>query len=78
MSKVIVNMNKDESADRTLKRLKSKLESEGIFDEMRARRFFESNADKKQRKARAMTKKKRIFWKFNPHSPSAPSNTSAQ
>ena len=45
-----VNVKKGEPVDRALKRLKTKLDSEGILEEMRRRRAFETPTERKQRK----------------------------
>jgi tryptophanyl-tRNA synthetase len=47
-----VALKKGEPVDRALKRLKTKLDTEGILEEMRRRRAFESTATRKIRKAR--------------------------
>ena len=52
-----VDIKKGEPIDRALKRLKSKLETEGIMDEMRRLRSFETPAQKTKRKARANAKR---------------------
>jgi len=53
-----------ESVDRALKRLKTKLDSEGILEEMRRLRAHESTADRKIRKARTAPKRNKARWKF--------------
>ena len=57
-------MKKGESVDRALKRLKSKLDNEGIIEEMRRRRAFETPADRKRRKARSAVKRHRVRWRY--------------
>ena len=57
-------MKKGESVDRALKRLKSKLDGEGIIEEMRRRRAFENAAERKKRKARTAPKRHRIRWRY--------------
>ena len=57
-------MKKGESVDRALKRLKTKLDTEGIIEEMRRRRAFESPAERKRRKARTAIKRHRIRWRY--------------
>lgn len=59
-----VSVKKGESVDRALKRLKSKLDSEGIIEEMRRRRAFESPAERKRRKARTAVKRHRVRWRY--------------
>ena len=46
-----VNLKKGEPVDRALKRLKSKLDSEGILEEMRRRRAFETPTERKATQA---------------------------
>ena len=48
-----VFVKKGEPIDRALKRLKTKLDSEGIMDEIRRLRSFETPTEKRRRKARA-------------------------
>jgi small subunit ribosomal protein S21 len=60
-----VQVRKGEPIDRALKRLKGKLESEGIMDEVRRLRAFETPVQKSRRKAkinakRAKAKKQRF------------------
>ena len=59
-----VNVKKGEPVDRALKRLKTKLDSEGILEEMRRRRSFETVTQRKQRKERTASKRHAIRWKF--------------
>lgn len=63
MREVIVR--KGEPIDRALKRLKTKLDTEGILEEMRHRRAFESTAEQKRRKARSAPKRNKLKWRFN-------------
>ena len=44
-----IQLKKGESVDRALKRLKTKLDSEGIIEEMRRRRAFETPAARNRR-----------------------------
>ena len=60
-----VNLKKGEPVDRALKRLKSKLDSEGILEEMRRRRAFETPTERKQRKLRSASKRNKIRWRYN-------------
>jgi len=46
-----------EDIDRALKRLKSKMDADYVLDEVRNKRYFETSAQKKKRKAKALTKK---------------------
>jgi len=59
-----VNVKKGESVDRALKRLKNKLESEGVIEEMRRLRSFETPAQRTKRKARANAKRNRNRFRF--------------
>lgn len=64
MPEVIVR--KGEPIDRALKRLKNKLDQEGIMDEVRRLRSFETPTQKSRRKAKANAKKGRQRFRFNP------------
>ena len=64
MPEVIVR--KGEPVDRALKRLKSKLDAEGILDEVRRLRAFETPSQKSRRKAKANAKRGRTKFRFNP------------
>ena len=66
MSKQIrgVDVKNGETVDRALKRLKTKLDSEGILEEIRRRRSHESTIDRKIRKARTAPKRNKVRWKF--------------
>jgi small subunit ribosomal protein S21 len=64
MPEVVVR--KGEPIDRALKRLKNKLDAEGIMDEVRRLRAYETPAQKTRRKARAAAKKFRVKFRFNP------------
>jgi len=59
-----VSVKKGEPIDRALKRLKSKLDGEGILEEMRRRRAFETPTQRRQRKARTAAKRNKIRWRF--------------
>ena len=50
---------------RALKRLKNKLDSEGILEEVRRLRAFETPSQKHRRKARANAKRARMKFRFN-------------
>jgi small subunit ribosomal protein S21 len=63
MPEVIVR--KGESIDRAIKRLKSKLDSEGIMDEVRRLRAFETPTQKTRRKAKANAKRAKMKIRFN-------------
>ena len=45
-----VKVKKGESVDRALRRLKKKLDKEGIMREIRAKRHYEKPSEKKRRK----------------------------
>ena len=59
-----IEVKKGESVDRALKRLKTKLDTEGIIDEMRRRRAFETPTQRKVRKARTAIKRNRVRWRY--------------
>lgn len=61
-----VQVKKGEPVERALKRLKSKLEAEGIIDEMRRLRAFETPTEKNQRKARLAFKRGRYKFRYTP------------
>lgn len=60
-----VNVKKGEPVDRALKRLKTKLDTEGILEEMRRRRAFESPNQRKIRKMRTAPKRYKVRWRYN-------------
>ena len=60
-----VEVKKGESVDRALKRLKSKLEAEGIMDEMRRLRAHETPIQRYRRKQRTAAKKTRMRFRAN-------------
>lgn len=59
-----IDIKKGEPIDRALKRLKSKMETEGIMDEMRRLRAFETPAQKTKRKARSNAKRNKNKFRF--------------
>ena len=63
MPEVIVR--KGEPIDRALKRLKSKLETEGILEEVRRLRAFETPTQRTKRKAKANAKRAKAKSRFN-------------
>lgn len=63
MPEVIVR--KGEPIDRALKRLKNKLDSEGILDEVRRLRAFETPNQKTRRKAKANAKRNKAKFRFH-------------
>ena len=64
-----VTIKKGESVDRALKRLKNKLESEGILEEIRRLRAFETPNQRTKRKARANAKRARSRGRFTLQNP---------
>jgi len=48
---------KGEDIDRTLKRLKNKMDVDAVLETVRAKRYFETPNQKKKRKEKAMHKK---------------------
>ena len=66
-----VEIKKGEPIDRALKRLKGKMEAEGIMEEMRRLRAFETPAQKAKRKDRASAKKSRNRVRFQMRDPKA-------
>jgi len=60
-----VTVRKGEPIDRALKRLKSKLDSEGILDEVRRLRAFETPVQKSRRKAKNNAKRAKLKIRFN-------------
>ncbi|MCF6311671.1 MAG: 30S ribosomal protein S21 [Verrucomicrobiales bacterium] len=59
-----VSVKKGEPVDRALKRLKNKLENEGILEEIRRLRSFETPTQRTKRKARANAKRSRNRVRF--------------
>ena len=60
-----ITVRKGEPIDRALKRLKSKLETEGVMDEVRRLRAFETPTEKTKRKAKASAKRAKAKHRFN-------------
>ena len=61
-----VLVRKGEPVDRALKRLKNKLDAEGILEEVRRLRAFETPSQKHRRKMKANAKRGRTKFRFNP------------
>lgn len=59
-----IEIQKGEPVDRALKRLKNMLDGEGILEEMRRRRAFETVNKRQQRKERSAIKRHAIRWRF--------------
>ena len=80
MSKQIrgVDVKNGETVDRALKRLKTKLDSEGILEEIRRRRSHESVIDRKIRKARTAPKRNKVRWKFQSESQTKAAEAAAE
>jgi small subunit ribosomal protein S21 len=55
-----VTVSKNEPIDRALKRLKNKLEDEGIMEEVRRLRAFETPTQKTKRKAKNNAKRRKM------------------
>ena len=66
-----VQVKKGEPVDRALKRLKTKLETEGILEEVRRLRAYETPTEKNKRKARAAAKKGKVRFRFTLNKPAA-------
>lgn len=60
-----VTVRKGEPIDRALKRLKSKLDTEGILDEVRRLRSFETPIQRSRRKAKNNAKRAKMKVRFN-------------
>jgi len=60
-----VSVKKGEPIDRALKRLKTKLDAEGILEEMRRRRSFETPTERAKRKLRTASKRNKVRWRFS-------------
>lgn len=65
-----VAVRKGEPIDKALKRLKSKLDAEGIMEEVRRLRAFETPVQKTRRKARNNAKRNKVRFRYNPNAPS--------
>lgn len=63
MPEVVVR--KGEPIDRALKRLKAKLDTEGILDEVRRLRAYETPAQRQRRKAKTNAKRAKLRIRFN-------------
>ena len=65
MPEVIVR--KGEPIDRALKRLKNKLDTEGVLEEVRRLRAFETPTQRTKRKAKSNAKKAKAKQRYNAH-----------
>lgn len=72
-----VAVKKGEPVDRALKRLKTKMDAEGIMDEVRRLRAFETPAQRLKRKAKANAKRGKVKFRFNPNLGAAPAAAQA-
>jgi len=59
-----VTVGKGETVDRALKRMKTMLDNEGILEEMRRRRSFETPVERAKRKLRSASKRKKQRFKY--------------
>lgn len=68
-----IQIRKGEPVDRALKRLKTRLEMDGILEEVRRLRAHETPKERTKRKARAAAKRGKIRFRFTlPKAPGAP------
>ena len=72
-----ISVRKGEPVDRALKRLKTKLEMEGILEEVRRLRAHETPSERYKRKARANAKRGKIRFRFINRPPEAAANAEA-
>ena len=63
MPEIIVR--KGEPIDRALKRLKGKIDAEGLMDEVRRLRAFETPVQRTRRKAKNTAKRAKLKIRFN-------------
>jgi small subunit ribosomal protein S21 len=66
MENIAINLQKGEFSgrehiDRALKRLKNKMESEGILEIVRTKRAFENETEKRRRKAKRIAKQRKLL-----------------
>ena len=55
---------RDNNVDKALKILKKKLQREGVFKEMKLRRYYEKPSDKRTReRAEAVRRNYKLMWK---------------
>ena len=73
-----VSVRKGEPVDRALKRLKTKLEMEGILEEVRRLRAHETPKERTRRKARATAKRGKIRFRYVANKPAAPEAAAAE
>ena len=70
-----VQVKKGEPVDRALKRLKTKLEFEGILEEVRRLRSHETPKERLKRKARAAAKRGKVRFRFSMNKPAPAGDT---
>jgi small subunit ribosomal protein S21 len=66
MINVIVKLQKGECfgrehIDRALKRLKQKVDNEGVLETVRVKRAFENETEKRRRKAKRLAKQRKLL-----------------
>lgn len=61
---VSIKLRHGEPVDSALKRLKTKLDNEGILDDMRRKRYHEGIKEYKLRKARSAKKRNSVQWTY--------------
>lgn len=59
-----VKLRKDEPIDSALKRLKDRMESEGIVDDMKQHRYFENEKKRAERKRRSQKQRWNREWHY--------------
>lgn len=59
-----VKLRKDEPIDSALKRLKDRMESEGIVDDMKQHRYFENGKKRAERKRRSQKQRWNREWNY--------------
>lgn len=73
-----IQIRKGEPVDRALKRLKTKLEMDGVLEEVRRLRAHETPIERTRRKARAAAKRGKIRYRFTlPKAPGTPNETTS-
>ena len=72
-----VTLNKGETVDRALQRMKTMLDNEGILEEMRRRRAFETPVERQKRKSRSASKRKKQRFKYTSPAQDATAATKA-
>lgn len=60
-----VKLRKDEPIDSALKRLKERMEVEGIVDDMKQHRYFENDKKKNERKRRTQKQRWNREWHYD-------------